>query len=77
MLNVNEEDIDKITEAFYLILQGKKPTPIELSEDYPDNEVKQAIGYINGFITEYNSTTDWVYNCLLYTSDAADELRSV
>ena len=24
MLNVREEDIDKITEAFYLILKGKK-----------------------------------------------------
>ena len=62
MLNVKEEDIDRITEAFYLILQGKKPTPIELPEDYPDNEVKQAVGYINGFINEYNSSTDWIYN---------------
>jgi len=62
MLHVKEEDIDRITEAFYLILQGKKPTPIELPEDYPDNEVKQAVGYINGFINEYNSSTDWIYN---------------
>ena len=62
MLNVKEEDIDRITEAFYLILKGKKPTPIELPEDYPDNEVKQAVGYINKFISEYNSSTDWIYN---------------
>jgi len=62
MLNVNEEDIDRITEAFYLILQGKKPTPVELPGDYPDNEVKQAVGYINEFIKEYNSSTDWTYN---------------
>jgi two-component system sensor histidine kinase/response regulator len=62
MLNVNQEDIDRITEAFYLILQGKKPTPIELPEDYPDNEIKQAVGYINEFIKEYNSSTDWIYN---------------
>ena len=62
MLNVNQEDIDRITEAFYLILQGKKPTPIELPEDYPDNEIKQALGYINEFIKEYNSSTDWIYN---------------
>ena len=61
MLNVKEEDIDKITEAFYLILKGKKPTPIELPENYPDNEVKQAVGFINKFIHEYNSTTDSVY----------------
>ena len=58
MLNVKEEDIDKITEAFYLILKGKKPTPIELPEDYPDNEIKQAVSYINKFINEYNSATE-------------------
>ncbi|MBT8331291.1 MAG: hypothetical protein KJP06_03080, partial [Deltaproteobacteria bacterium] len=62
MLNVKEEDIDKITEAFYLILRGKKPTPIELPGDYPDNEIKQAVSYINKFITEYNSVTDLIYN---------------
>ncbi len=62
MLNVKEEDIDKITEAFYLILKGKKPTPIELPEDYPDNEIKQAVSYINKFINEYNGVTDLVYN---------------
>ena len=61
MLTVNEAEIDRITEAFYLILKGKKPSPIELPADYPDNEIKQAIGYINDFINEYNSSTDWVY----------------
>ncbi|MGD8343424.1 MAG: response regulator [Desulfobacterales bacterium] len=61
MLSVKEEDIDKITEAFYLILKGKKPPHIELPEDYPDNEIKQAVSYINKFINEYNSGTDLVY----------------
>ena len=61
MLKVKEEDIDKITEAFYLILRGKKPTPIGLPGDYPDNEIKQAVGYINKFITEYNSVTDSIH----------------
>ena len=61
MLNAKEEDIDKITEAFYLILKGKKPTPIELPEDYPDNEIKQAVSYINKFINEYNSATDSIH----------------
>jgi len=60
MLTVNESDIDKITEAFYLILKGKKPAPINLPEDYPDNEIKQAVGYINRFIDEYNRGIDWV-----------------
>ncbi|MBT8331680.1 MAG: GAF domain-containing protein, partial [Deltaproteobacteria bacterium] len=61
MLKVKEEDIDKITEAFYLILKGKKPTPIELPEDYPDNEIKQAVNYINKFISGYNNATDSIY----------------
>ncbi|MEE9536859.1 MAG: response regulator [Desulfobacterales bacterium] len=61
MLKVKEEDIDKISEAFYLILKGKKPTPIELPEDYPDNEITQAIGYLNKFINEYNSATDSIH----------------
>ncbi|MGB5751035.1 MAG: response regulator, partial [Desulfobacterales bacterium] len=61
MLKAKEEDIDRITEVFYLILSGKKPTPIELPGDYPDNEIKQAVGYINKFITEYNSATDSIH----------------
>jgi signal transduction histidine kinase/DNA-binding response OmpR family regulator/HPt (histidine-containing phosphotransfer) domain-containing protein len=61
MLSVREEDIDKISEAFYLILKGKKPSLIELPEDYPDNEIKQAVGYINRFINEYDSATDSIH----------------
>jgi two-component system sensor histidine kinase/response regulator len=61
MIQVNESDIDKITEVFYSILKGKKPVPIELPPDYPDNEIRQAVGYINKFIAEYNQMTDFVY----------------
>ena len=61
MLEVKEEYIDKITEAFYLLLRGKSPKIIELPGDYPDDEIKQAVGYINNFITEYNRTTDAVH----------------
>ena len=62
MLTVKEEDIDKITAAFYLILKGKKTPLIELSEYYPDNEVKQAVSYLNEFINEYNSATELIYS---------------
>ena len=61
MLNIKEEDIDKITEAFYLILKGKRPTLIELPEDYSDNEIGQAVDYINKFINEYNRVTDSIH----------------
>ncbi|MBF0119902.1 MAG: response regulator [Desulfobacterales bacterium] len=61
MLTVEESDIDKITEVFYLLLKGKKPEAIQLPKDYPDNEVKQAVGYINKFLNEYNAVTDIGY----------------
>jgi len=61
MIQVNESDIDKITEVFFSILKGKKPVPIELPSDYPDNEIRQAVGYINKFIAAYNEMTDFVY----------------
>ncbi|MFC1866694.1 response regulator [Thermodesulfobacteriota bacterium] len=61
MLTIKEEDIDKITEVFSLLLKGKKSVPIQLPDDYPDNEVKQAIGYINKFLNEYRSVTDIAY----------------
>ena len=55
MIHVPEEDIDRISEALYRIVKGKSASPIELSEDYPDNEVKQAVGYANTFIEQYNA----------------------
>ncbi len=61
MLKVKEEDIDRITEVFYLILEGKKPTSIELPDGYPDNEIKQAVSYVNKFIAEYNGVTELIY----------------
>ena len=58
MLTVKEQDIDQITEVFHQILKGGKPAPISLPEDHPDNEIKQAVSYINNFIDEYNSAAD-------------------
>jgi class 3 adenylate cyclase len=53
MLDVKEEDIDRITEVFYLILKGKFPAPVELPKGYPENEVKQVVTYVNRFLVEY------------------------
>ncbi|MBI4799987.1 MAG: response regulator [Desulfarculus sp.] len=60
MLEVNEEIIDKISEVFYLIIKGRSPRAIAMPEGFPDNEIRQALGYINQFITEYNAITDLV-----------------
>ena len=61
MLQVREEDIDKITEAFSLIMKGKSPKLIELPPDFPDNEIRQAVDFINRFLTVYNDTTKLAY----------------
>ena len=58
MLDVREEHIDRITEVFHLILNGKIPKLVELPEDYPENEVKQVVEYVNKFIVEYRAFAD-------------------
>ncbi|MCB2187866.1 MAG: response regulator, partial [Deltaproteobacteria bacterium] len=60
MLEVQEEIIDKISEVFYLLLKGKRPSPIVLSPDYPANEIHQAVGYINRFLEEYDAVAGLV-----------------
>lgn len=62
MIHVDEKDIDRITEVFYLLLNGKTPPPVQLAEDYPDNEIKQLAGYINRFLEEYNHATELTCN---------------
>ncbi len=60
MLQVKEDILDRISETFYLILKGETPEPITLPEDHPDDELRQAVGYINKFLAEYGATTDLV-----------------
>ena len=61
MLTIDEADIDRITEVFYHLLKGKIPKPIVLPEGYPDNEVRQAVGYINRFLENYAAVTKFTY----------------
>ncbi|MDM8537655.1 ATP-binding protein, partial [Desulfobacterales bacterium HSG17] len=61
MLNINEEDIDRLTEVFYLILKGRKPSPVSLPDDYLDNEIKQLTSYVNQFLEEFDNATDLIY----------------
>jgi sigma-B regulation protein RsbU (phosphoserine phosphatase) len=55
MLEVQENDMDRITEMFARILKGELPQPIVLPKDYPDNEVKQVVEYANRFAAEYQA----------------------
>jgi class 3 adenylate cyclase len=58
VLQVRKEDIDRITEAFHVILKGGLPGPVELPGDYPENEIKQLVGYVNRFVTDYRGFAD-------------------
>jgi serine phosphatase RsbU (regulator of sigma subunit) len=57
MLEVREEDIDRITELFARILKGEIPKPLALPTDYPDNEVRQVVEYANRFVADYQALT--------------------
>jgi signal transduction histidine kinase/CheY-like chemotaxis protein len=61
MIHLREEDLDKITEAFSLIMKGKSPELIEIPQDYPDNEFRQAVDFINRFVAAYNETSNLAY----------------
>jgi len=53
MLEVREEDIDRITALFHRLLKGELPPPLDLPTDYPENEVRQVVEYANRFVAEY------------------------
>ena len=55
MLEVREEDIDRITAMFYGVLKGELPRPLDLPKDYPENEVRQVVEYANRFVAEYQA----------------------
>jgi PAS domain S-box-containing protein len=62
MLSVKEEDIDRITEVFYNLTKGKTPADIKLPEDYPDNEIKQLVEYVNRFLEDYRTNSEFALN---------------
>jgi adenylate cyclase len=56
------DTIDGITETIYNILKGNKLEVIEIPSDYPDNEIRQLMGYVNLFIKDYKECTEFVYS---------------
>ncbi|MCA1988257.1 MAG: response regulator [Desulfarculus sp.] len=61
MLMVRKDILDRISEVFHLILRGKRPEPIELPADHPDDEIRQVVGYLNRFVSEYLAIADLVH----------------
>ncbi len=60
MLSVREEDLDRITEAIHRMLTGQKPVPVSLPDDVPDNELRQAVDYLNRFMDRYDAAAEAV-----------------
>lgn len=61
MTEVRAEDIDRLTEVFARILDGRRPERIELPPDHPDDEFRQAVAYLNRFVEHYNEAADLSY----------------
>lgn len=62
MISIDERILDKITETMHQILEGEKPVPVELPLDYPNNEIKQLVSYMNKMIVEYNHVANFMYS---------------
>lgn len=62
MISIEEYQIDKLTEAFSLILSGKQAINLELPEDCPEDELKQCVEYYNKFASEYNEFTGFMFS---------------
>lgn len=62
MLELQEAQLDAITEVLYRILRGEQPSAIILAPDYPENEYAQLVSYINRFLSEYNEFAEFMYS---------------
>ncbi|MFH1155949.1 MAG: response regulator [Pseudomonadota bacterium] len=61
MTDIDMDIMDRISAAFFGLLSGRTPDSIPLPEDYPDNEVRLAVGYINRFVDEYTDATRLIF----------------
>lgn len=62
MIEIQEQQLDLMSEALYLILNGNPAKCLSLPADYPDNELKQLVTFYNQFAGEYNEFTDFMYS---------------
>ncbi|MBF4693387.1 adenylate/guanylate cyclase domain-containing protein [Fusibacter ferrireducens] len=62
MLTIEEQYIDQLTEAIYLLVSGKQTQTIAIPEDLPDNEIRQLYEYFNKMIVELDKASDFSYS---------------
>lgn len=53
MLEIDESRLDRLSELFYRLLNGRPAEPLELPPEYPHDEFRQLAGYVNRFLGEY------------------------
>ena len=61
-VSAKTETIDRITETVYNILKGKKLGTIDIPSDYPNDEIRQLMEYVNLLVKDYNGCKDFVYS---------------
>ena len=58
MPSVDAAVLDRITEAIHQILTGRKSLPVSLPADYPDDELRQVVTYVNRLGAEPATATE-------------------
>lgn len=58
MISVKEELIDRLTATLHYLRTGKVPLPIPITDDLPDNEIRQLITFVNRFLVEFANFTE-------------------
>lgn len=62
MLELEESQIDQLTETLHLLLNGKKVEPLVLPDNHKEDEVSQFVSYFNRFVGEFGEFSDFMYS---------------
>jgi signal transduction histidine kinase len=60
MLTVEEQLIDRITETMHLLLNGEEPPFIFLPKEFPENEIRQLVDYVNSLIKNQKNLSEYI-----------------
>jgi len=61
MLTVKKDDLDRLTEALYKLGKGNSVEPLQLPENYPEDELHQLYHYFNTFLENQNQIMQFIY----------------
>jgi adenylate cyclase len=58
MISVDEALIDSISAVVYHLCTGRIPTPIPIPDEFPDNEIRQLLTFVNRFLAEFTTLSE-------------------